>query len=105
MNDEKNDAKKRIHAMLLIERHERLRLLLLVIFVQFLDLFYLWLEPLERHLMLRAFMKQRIEDKPYEQRRKDYRNAEIPASDGFIEINEGVQNGAIEYRLIKVDHK
>ena len=55
--------------------------------------------------MLRAFMKQRIEDKPYEQCCKDDRNTEISASDGFIEINEGVQNGAIEYRLIMVDHK
>jgi hypothetical protein len=50
-------------------------------------------------------MEQGIKDEAYEECDQDDGDAEIMACNGFVKINEDVEDGAIKYRLIEVNHK
>lgn len=105
LDDKKEEGKERIHAVLLVEGEDRLRLRLAVALVRRLEPRDLPLKPVHLLLVRREEREERREDEADENGEKNNRDPKVAKGDGVIEKNKPVKERFVEEGVEEVGKK
>lgn len=90
--------------MFFVKLHKCLALFFFVVLMGFLNLFYLRLETLHRHVLMGSFMKKRVENDARKERCENDRDPKIAERNGVVKKHKRIQNRLIKNDFIEIGH-